>query len=148
MVKANLNYVIYGGIKFYQRQEIKDVIAYLKLINNNDDVSMDRVINVPSRKIGAVALEKLNDFASSKGIGLTQTLFDFNKEIPLGALQRSELNKFLNNIAKHRAALKTNPISVVLESFVKNVNYLASITSIEDQSRIENVRELIKSIRS
>lgn len=147
MIKANINYVIYGGIKFYQRQEIKDCVAYLKLINNGDDVSMDRMINVPSRKIGAVALEKLNSYAASKQIGLTETLFKFNKELPLTQMQKNSLNEFLNNIAKHRQALKTNKISDVLDSFIKNVNYISTINSIEDQSRIENIKELIKSIK-
>lgn len=147
MIKNNINYVIYGGIKFYERQEIKDCIAYLKLINNGDDVSMDRVINVPSRKIGMVALEKLNSFASEKKIGLTETLFKFNSELPINQNQKNELNSFLNNIAKHRHALKTNSIFNVLDSFIKSVNYIDTINTIEDQSKIENIKELIKSIK-
>ena len=148
MIKNNVNYVIYGGIRFYERQEIKDCIAYLKLINNGDDVSMDRVINIPSRKIGIVALEKLNAFASKKKIGLTETLFKFNHDLPISKNQKNELNIFLNNIAKHRQALKTNSIFNTLDSFIKNINYISTINTIEDQSKIENIKELIKSIQS
>ncbi|MCK5807166.1 MAG: UvrD-helicase domain-containing protein, partial [Mycoplasmataceae bacterium] len=58
LINENLNYVIYGGVKFYQRQEVKDALAYLKIIASNDEVSMRRMINIPSRKIGKVAQSK------------------------------------------------------------------------------------------
>ena len=64
LLKSNIDYTIVGGTKFYDRKEIKDLLAYLRLISNpDDDISLRRVINVPKRGIGATSVDKMADFA-------------------------------------------------------------------------------------
>src|SRR5699024_3712984 len=70
-IKANINYQMIGGQRFYDRKEIKDIIAYLRLITNpNDDISFERIVNVPKRGIGATSLERLRQYALQHGISL------------------------------------------------------------------------------
>ena len=144
-VNANIQYIIYGGVKFYQRQEIKDAISYLKVINNWDEIALNRVINVPSRKIGAVALDKLTKDASAHKLLLGESIQRRFKDLPLSTNQRNELGTFVNLINKYNAALKTNSISKVISKFLIEVGYYKQFTS-EDQSRMDNIKELIKSI--
>ena len=144
-VNANIQYIIYGGVKFYQRQEIKDSISFLKVISNWDEIALNRVINVPSRKIGAVALEKLTKDASSHNLLLGESIQKRFKDLPLSTNQRNELGKFVNLINKYNAALKTNSIAKVISKFLIEVGYYNQFSS-EDQSRIDNIKELIKSI--
>lgn len=69
-MRENINYVIWGGTRFYQREEIKDAISFLKIINDGDETSLKRLINVPARKIGQVAQEAIFDHAEKLGIPL------------------------------------------------------------------------------
>lgn len=146
LIKANINYVIFGGVRFYQRQEIKDAISYLKIINNNDEVSMERMINVPARSIGLVAISKLREFALAKQKTLIQAITEDFNELPLQIKQKNELAKFINLINKYRIALKTNPIAKVLRAFLIEVEYLNLYKSNEEKHRLDNVNELIRSL--
>jgi DNA helicase-2/ATP-dependent DNA helicase PcrA len=75
LINTSIPYYIYGGVKFYQRKEIKDILAYLRLVSHFDDeLSILRVINVPSRKIGETTLDKIRRYARIKGIDFVNAL--------------------------------------------------------------------------
>ncbi|MCK5945741.1 MAG: UvrD-helicase domain-containing protein [Mycoplasmataceae bacterium] len=147
LINEGINYNIFGGLKFYQRKEIKDAIAYLKLINNGDEVSLRRMINIPSRKIGAVALSKLVGFAGEKGQDLYRTIINDFNEIPLSATQSDSLATFLNLITKYKRAMKSNSIALVMEKFLLEVNYRSIWKISEDQDRFNNLDQLVASIK-
>lgn len=154
MRSMGLNYQIYGGLKFYERLEIKDSLAYLKLINNpDDDVSFRRIINVPTRGIGAVSLEKLQDAARQHGLGLMKTLEAAFGPRPTIAL---DLGRGQKNIAKFYELMKKifEAKDSVLPSELLNFvlhesNYRKSLldeATVESKSRLENLQELRQSM--
>ena len=147
LISENINYTIFGGLKFYQRREIKDAIAYLKLINNGDEVALRRMINIPSRKIGAVALSKLVNFASCKDGDLYRTIINNFKELPISAAQRDCLALFLNLLTKYKRALDSNKISLVAEKFLQEVQYKSIWKISEDQDRFDSLDQLVESIK-
>ncbi len=151
MMRAKgLNYQIYGGLKFYDRLEVKDALAYLKLINNpSDDVSFRRIVNVPTRGIGAVSLERFTTVARERGVSLYQLLKDVfgpnpTGHVDLGRSQKNfrqfyELMEGINGAAK--SLLPSDLVNLVLEES----GYRKSLTdenTIESQSRLENLAEL------
>ena len=146
LIISNLNYVIYGAIKFYQREEIKDVIAYLKLINSGDAISLKRVINVPARFIGATTQEKIFSQLNRYNSDLFNSLVDNFENIDIKTKSKLELTKFINLIIKYRHALKTNSIKDVIEKFLIEVNYNRKWSHFELKSRSENINELINNI--
>lgn len=147
-LNAGINYVIFGGVKFYQRQEVKDAISFLKIIANGDEVSMRRMINVPPRKIGKVAQEKIISFAESKGLTIYEAIMKHLNNLPVTLAVKKELVSFINIVNKYSKALESNPISLVLEKFLLDVDYASIWNSSTDMTRIENLKELIATIRS
>lgn len=132
-VKNKIPYVIYGGMSFFSRKEIKDVVAYLRLIlNNNDNLSFLRIVNEPKRKIGTTTLEKLDKLASDNNLSLFEA-------IPL--VNNSNLNKFYELIN----FLKDNVLNYELNDYfdllVDKTNYLEYLKSNEEEERIENLNE-------
>ena len=149
-----MNYQIYGGLKFYERLEVKDMMAYLKLLANpNDDVSFRRIINVPTRGIGAVSLEKFTHFAQDSGSSLYPFLnAAFGPQpsvhVDLGRSQK-QFQKFFDLMQRLRAEknklLPSDLYSMVLEE----TGYRESLVkeqTVESQSRLENLAELRQSI--
>ena len=146
LVNENINYTVYGGTKFYQRQEIKDAIAYLKLLDAPDDISLERVINVPARKIGKVALTKLKDYAKEVKKSLHETISDNYKQLPVSPAVKEEIGKFINLIWKYRAALKSYKINVVLKKLLFEIGYFAMLNTTLDENKLENLKEFISLI--
>jgi DNA helicase-2/ATP-dependent DNA helicase PcrA len=149
-----LQYQVYGGLKFYERLEIKDTLAYLKLIvNPHDDVSFRRIVNVPTRGIGAVSLEKFSQAASDRGVShwtLLESLFGPSPteamDLGRGAKNFQKFYELMKVIKKaNENLLPSDLINVVLEE----TGYRKSIAadqSPESQSRLENLAELRQSI--
>jgi DNA helicase-2/ATP-dependent DNA helicase PcrA len=86
LINSNIPYYLYGGVKFYQRKEIKDILAYLRLlVNDNDELSLKRVLNVPKRSIGQNTIEKISDYANSFNMsfgGALKLSLDLKNELP------------------------------------------------------------------
>lgn len=149
-----INYQIYGGLKFYERLEVKDMMAYLKLIANpNDDVSFRRIINVPTRGIGAVSLEKFTQVALDQGKSLYPLLEASFGSAPtvhldLGRSQK-QFKKFFELMERFRAEkpklLPSDLYSLVLEETGYRDSLIKEQT-VEAQSRLENLAELRQSI--
>ncbi len=148
LINGGINYVIFGGVKFYQRQEIKNAVAFLKTINNGDEVSLRRIINIPSRKIGTVAVTKLIAFSNKMKMPLFEAIKTHFKELPLSLTQRNELAKLINNVGKYKMALKSNPISLVIDKFMREIGYVKPSSSVEEMARLDNLREFVRSIKA
>ena len=148
LINEGINYAIFGGVKFYQRQEIKDAISFLKIIATGDEISMRRMINVPSRKIGKVAQEKLFTFAEEKGMRLYDALMKHINTAPVSLTVKKSLVIFLNLINKYKKALETNSIALVLSKFLKEIDYYSVWNKTTEPARIENLLELIRTIDS
>jgi len=149
-----VNYQIYGGLKFYERLEIKDMLAYLKLIANpNDDVSFRRIINVPTRGIGAVSLERFTQVALDHGkplYSLLEAAFGSAPSIhlDLGRSQK-QFKKFFDLVDRFRIEkpnlLPSDLYSMILEETGYRDSLIKEAT-VEAQSRLENLAELRQSI--
>ncbi len=144
MLRNAIPYRIIGGVKFYERKEIKDILAYLKLIqNSNDSVSLLRIINTPSRKIGAQTLSQIQFKAHFTGMSLFETMRnpDF-----LSSVKHSVILNFVQLIDELKKANQEFPTSGVIKQVIhlsRYKEYLLSDNSKEAESRYENILELI-----
>jgi DNA helicase-2/ATP-dependent DNA helicase PcrA len=147
--RTGIPYTVIGTLRFYDRTEIKDIMAYLKLIHNpNDNVSFKRIINIPRRGIGKTSLESLEKFALLKNISIWQIL-PFVKEIGLTKGVINALNSF-EQLIKAFAKLKNNAsVKEVAEKVITVSGYLKELkneNTPESKTKIENIQELISAI--
>jgi DNA helicase-2/ATP-dependent DNA helicase PcrA len=141
-------YKIYGGQRFYDRKEIKDLIAYLRLIeNDNDDVSLKRIINVPKRGIGRTTIEKIDRISFEKNIRPFHVLQEID-EHPVLKAPSVKLKGFLGLIYKLRAVVGDMTLTKLIEKVINETGMIKELeieNSIEAVSRIENIQEFISS---
>ena len=142
-------YRIIGGQNFYQRREIKDMLAYLKTVDNgDDDLAVRRIINVPKRGIGITSINKVTDYA----IGNDLSFFDACKEAKdIAGLGRAadKIKDFADAILVYRSKLEYLGISGVMDEIIENTGYIKELEeedTPEAQSRIENIQELLNKI--
>ena len=143
-------YVVLGGLKFYDRKEIKDMMAYMRLVvNPNDDLAMQRIINEPKRSVGAKTLEKLMTLASVREESLFEVLTD---EDVLGSLPKktsAALEKLIGLLLRCHAEHEEMKISDLYDLLLSETGYLESLEKagdIESQGRIENLLEFKSAI--
>jgi DNA helicase-2/ATP-dependent DNA helicase PcrA len=146
-VRYGIPYVIVGGLKFYDRQEIKDILAYLRLVINPDDsLSFKRVVNVPRRGIGKQTLEKLEFFAYQRGLNLVAAL-DHVDEIPgISAPARKGLKSLANFLAELKKVSQNKELPEIIWFAAEKSGYLEMLKNektVEADSRIENIQELV-----
>ncbi|MFD1777086.1 DNA helicase PcrA [Fredinandcohnia salidurans] len=146
LLKSNINYQIVGGIKFYDRKEIKDILAYLRTIANpDDDISLTRIINVPKRGIGATSIDKIANYATAQDLSMFQALQEV-EQIGLSAKITNSLRDFrdlINNWVQMQDYLSvTELVENVLEK-TEYVEILKAEKTLESQSRIENIEEFL-----
>lgn len=149
LINENINHKIFNGTKFFQRSEIKDAIAFLRVMFDGNEVALERIINVPNRGIGEKYLAKIKEFAKSKGISLMTAIYKHIKELPVPkTLIAKSIFPFVQEILKYKKALETNKISVTLNTFLESINYYKYIENNKNLrgSATDNVRELINSI--
>ncbi|GGM29047.1 ATP-dependent DNA helicase PcrA [Paraliobacillus quinghaiensis] len=143
-VKANIPYQIVGGTKFYDRKEIKDMLAYLRLISNpDDDLSFARVVNEPKRGVGKTSLEKLQAYAADHGISLYTAVqeVDFAGVSGKAAKELAAFGAMIKNWTQQQEFLTATDM---VEEVLKRTGYeemLLNERSIEAQSRLENLEE-------
>jgi DNA helicase II / ATP-dependent DNA helicase PcrA len=146
LLKSNMNYSIVGGTKFYDRKEIKDMLAYLRLISNpDDDISLQRVINVPKRGIGSTSIDKIADFATMHDISLNQAL-DSVELIGLSPKTTKAAAEFRDLIHRYTQMQEYLSVTELVEEVLEKSGYremLKAEKSIEAQSRLENLDELL-----
>ena len=149
-LRSNIPYKVFGGMQFYQRAEIKDIIAYLSVINNTQDsLNLTRILNVPKRKIGDKSLEKINDFAKENGISVYEALGKSQEITTLTANMRIVLSEFYEMMEYFREISESETVSELFKTLVKKIKYYDYLDSTyEDaESRRENIEELKNSIK-
>ncbi|MDR1327925.1 MAG: UvrD-helicase domain-containing protein [Heliobacteriaceae bacterium] len=146
LMAAGIPYRIYGGLKFYDRKEIKDIIAYLRLIYNADDSqSFRRIVNVPKRAIGDVTIKALAEFADSRDRSLFGAI-EIIDESELSQKVQSKLKDFAELILKFREAVKTHELRDFVTLVIEKTGYLAELqlqNTPEAEADIENLQELV-----
>ena len=144
---ANIPYQIVGGIRFYERLEVKDIIAYMRVIvNPADTVSIKRIINVPRRGIGVATIQKIEDFAYEAGIPLFEAVQRVGEVSTLNNGAKNRVGEFAELIASFSP---NDPPTRTAEDLLDRSGYLQALRSegtIEAQSREENLRELIAAV--
>ena len=149
-LRSNIPYKVFGGMQFYQRAEIKDIIAYLSVINNTQDsLNLTRILNVPKRKIGDKSLEKINDFAKENGISLYEALGKSQEITTLTANMRIVLSEFYDMMEYFREISESETVSELFKTLINKIKYYDYLDSTyEDaESRRENIEELKNSIK-
>ncbi|MDU3630578.1 DNA helicase PcrA [Veillonella sp.] len=147
LIKRALPYIMVGGTKFYDRKEIKDVLAYLRVLYNPfDDLSLLRIINVPKRSIGATTVAKLQDYARANGTSLFMTLTQLHLVDSIKGKTKEKLEEFGILIFTLVAEMEDRTVLDILESIIDRTGYLAQLeesTDPQDQARAENIGELL-----
>lgn len=152
--RKNIPYRVYGGLSFYQRKEVKDLVAYLRLlVNENDNEALTRIINYPARGIGETSQNKLIVFADSQNISVAQLLDNLGMYAPQLGLNNGILTKlsdFWSMIKAFHVLLKTeNAYNVAMEVAKRSglIKFLKDDQTPEGISRVENVQELMNSMQ-
>lgn len=145
-INYSVPYRLVGGVNFYQRKEIKDILAYLKTIDNGqDDVAVQRIVNIPKRGIGATTIGKVVNYASEQGLSFYDGLKEAELVPGLSKAQEKILN-FVSQIQVFRSKLEFVSIRELIEDILDTTGYrkeLEEEDSIEAQTRLENIQELI-----
>lgn len=139
-------YRLVGGVNFYQRREIKDILCYLKTIaNGQDDLAVQRIINVPKRGIGATSVGKITMFASANGMSFYDALLRV-RGIPTMGKAADKIGVFTEQIEDFKARLPEMSIKELIEEVLVNTGYKKEIEAegeIESETRLQNIEELI-----
>ncbi len=147
----NIPYKIVGGVNFYQRKEIKDVISYLKVVNNGqDDLAVRRIINVPRRGIGLTTIDRIQEYAIARGISFLDSAFEV-ENIPSMARSAKKINDFTDLILDFRKQQQQMTIAELFSYIIEKTGYVEELLKEgkeEAQARIENIDELLNKIVS
>ncbi len=145
-IAANIPYKLVGGVNFYARKEIKDLLCYLKTINNaRDDLAVQRIINVPKRGIGATTLGRAQDYADNMGISLYEAL-RVAEEVPSIGRSLSKIDGFVTFIQMLKSKADVMTVEEILQEVIDSTGYVAELEAEdteESRARIENIDELI-----
>lgn len=145
-IAMNIPYKIVGGINFYARREIKDLLAYLKTVDNGqDDLAVRRIINVPKRGIGLTTINRIQESADERGIGFYEALLA-PELIPGVGRSASKLDSFAALIEYFKGQTEKESITDLLREIIEKTGYVESLEAedkVEAESRIENIDELV-----
>ena len=148
-LKNLIDYKVVGGLKFYDRKEIKDIIAYLNiLVNSKDDVSLKRIINEPKRGIGEKSIEQLETIALSHGISMLDLITDTNFSLLLTDRLKTLANKFFEPLKDIFVNVDNYQIVDLINELLDKTGYLRNLEKshlVEDRARIDNINEFISS---
>ncbi|MGE0088841.1 MAG: ATP-dependent helicase [Bacteroidales bacterium] len=150
--RFSIPYKVYGSISFYQRKEIKDILGYFRLaINHNDEESLDRIINYPARGLGQTTLTKLAEFAEANNISIWVILENLDKvNLGFNTGTKTKLEQFRNLIKHFSQLIQENDayeaaLTIAKESGI--INEFKNAETHEDQTRFENLEELLNGIK-
>jgi DNA helicase II / ATP-dependent DNA helicase PcrA len=147
--RFSIPYRIFGGMRFYQRQEIKDVLAYFRLlVNPLDDVALERIINIPRRGIGDKAWETIKAFASQKEMAILPSLIDFSHTLSLKGKVLEDVKHLVAMIQKTQALLqeKLEIYSEILRQYLDDVGYMGYLKDLDEDDRFDNVQTLFQDL--
>ena len=146
LIKRNIPYQIVGGFRFYERKEIKDIVAYLKVIYNpSDSISLKRIVNVPRRGLGATTLVKIDEFTDKNNFTLYKTLLEISDVPDLSQKTAVSVQNFVELIEYLRKASKSLSVSNLLDQILKKSGYwdeLEEEGTLDSEERLANIQEL------
>lgn len=144
LLKRKIPYTVWGGVRFFERKEIKDIICYLRLTaNDHDDMAFTRIVNVPARKFGSVTLDKLKQLAESESDALYPTL---KRHIDSPAFGKRQIREFIEIIENAKAIAEGLKVSDLTERLMKTSGLDTMYRTDEEEERLENVAELINAM--
>ena len=141
LMAEKVPYVIWGGVRFFERKEIKDALAYLRLVAMDDDVAFKRIANVPSRKIGKKTMELLQGYAAAKGCSLLTALSGSGV-----AARNAAAGRLVELVAEARSLMDASSIAALLEWLLDRSGLLEQYRVDTEEERLENLQELVKSV--
>lgn len=148
-VKEGLPYDVVGGVNFYSRKEIKDLLAYLKTIDNGrDDLSVKRIINVPKRGIGQTTISKVQDYADGRGISFFEACEEAEQIVSIGK-SASKLKAFVSMILVFRSKAKLYSLEDLMQEILEVTEYVQELEAADEEeaeARIENIDEFVSKI--
>ncbi len=148
-INANIPYKIVGGVNFYQRKEIKDLLCYLKTIDNGrDDLAVRRIINIPKRGIGAATIQKVADYTAEHEMDFFHGL-QISADIPTIGKASAKIRPFVELIQRLRQIAETGELSRLLETIIEETGYVQELKAEgteEAESRIQNIDELLSKV--
>ncbi|MDE6337682.1 MAG: ATP-dependent helicase, partial [Muribaculaceae bacterium] len=145
LLRHHIPYSVWGGVRFFERKEIKDVLSYLRLVASDaDDMSFSRIVNLPARKFGDVSMKALTKIAEEEGVSLMTALRNHIDEKPFS---KPAMYKFLQLIDEARSRVPVMAVSE-LTDWLMNVSGLSDLyRTDEEEERLENIVELINSMK-
>ncbi len=150
-IVEGIPYDVVGGVNFYSRKEIKDLLAYLKTIDNGrDDLSVKRIINIPKRGIGATTIAKVQDYADEKGISFYDALKQADEISTIGR-SSAKLKPFVDMIQVFRSKIQVYTLTDLIKDIIETTGYVRDLeadSEEEAQTRIENIDELVSKVTS
>ncbi len=144
-IHYGIPYRIVGGVRFYDRKEVKDIIAYLRLLFQPEDrISFERIVNTPTRGIGGTSLSRFLSWQISSGLSLQAALQQVSTCPDLTPKARAALNELGDLLARLREVLNEAPVPAILDSLIRRIDYMRFLDdgTVQGESRQENVREL------
>lgn len=146
-LRYNINYKVFGGFKFYERKEIKDITAYVRiLVNPLDSEAILRVINVPKRGIGEKLLKDLFDYAESENMTLFDAVFEVASS-PLSVGAKNKISAFKSLIAELLVDKETKTLTETVKSIIKKTNFYSQFDDTEEgENKIRNIDEFVSSV--
>lgn len=141
-IENRIPYVIYGGIRFYERMEVKDILSYLRLIVTGDDLAFQRVINQPKRGIGQKSIDTIFSLAKDNNISMYEVV-----KQGLFAKNQSVLESFVDMVERWKSSLDGKPLEEVLTDVFEQSGYRSMLEKENEIERIENVKSLIDDIK-
>ena len=141
-IENRIPYVIYGGIRFYERMEVKDILSYLRLIVTGDDLAFQRVINQPKRGIGQKSIDTIFSLAKDNNISMYEVV-----KQRLFAKNQSVLESFVDMVERWKSSLDGKPLEEVLTDVFEQSGYRSMLEKENETERIENVKSLIDDIK-
>jgi DNA helicase-2/ATP-dependent DNA helicase PcrA len=147
--RRQIPYRVIGGMRFYQRAEIKDIVAYLRLLQNPmDAVSLDRIVNVPTRGIGKTTMQKARDRAEATGVPLMQALAEIGDEA--GKVAQNRIRGFVEMICDLAGYARGADARSVVDRVIEDTGYRKALEdedTVEARGRLENIDELLNSVQ-
>ena len=149
--RNNIPYTIVGSVKFYARKEIKDLLAYMKVVFNLDDeINLLRIINTPKRSIGKTTVDKLRALSHQHKISLYDAIGQYSQQPKTSARLKKVLSYFYQMINNFKEASEVLPLSALLQTIIDTTGYAAALEqedTLEAKIRIENIREFFTSVK-
>ena len=142
LIENRVNYVIYGGLRFYERMEVKDILSYLRMITRGDDLAFVRIINTPRRAIGPKTIDAIQQMANEKGISMYEVIRQ-----GLYPKNRDTFDRFVKMVEKWKEDMKNGDLEVLLQEVLDDSGYRTMLEKDGETERLENIKSLLDDIK-